>query len=597
MKLPPWHNHARQVGQAGGERGEAGRREAGRWQRMREYSGRVVAALTGARVIETEDRGQTDSGAQRVAVTGVQLGDGSIVHVPDARGLREDWAADPETTVGRLAHCAEVWPVRPTAAGWKASPHTCGVGICPLCASLRVAEKRALWTGSLQALAEQGYHVVLMTRTRRVVDGDAPVVWTEADRARWGPCPHETHDDATTHPGADEDAAHMSAPEALAHLALGVGYPVPGETLGSAWDDLSAGWRSVLDGRDVVDWQGRRLARRTWWARTVVAQVDAMEATQVRTDGDGRAAAVRWNVHAHTILVLDPTALDLDRDTEVIQVPSQHADRPDRTVRRVRGDAAWWRVWLSGWLGVVDAEEAPQDARVISARGNPGEMAAAIREVVKYAGKLSDMTDAGIIEWLATTKGRRPHRAGGTMHGGTRRGRVARALDLQARVAAAEEVAEGPGDEELVELREALTHTVTCGGWDAAAAAEAGTSVEDVGAGVQWLRERLTAWERQHADDVGRALAETQLELERRGAATRAQGDVYDPPRPELREVGTAWHLLTVDRLRLLLREGLHVVHELRLCGSWGPTLGRVDLREVRRQVQAWDPQAREGPA
>lgn len=613
MRLPPWHDSASAAARRhlGTEDGEAAAREVARWERMRTYSARVCASLAGASVVEwghtldaDGEHQRTPSGMARVSAQLVRLADGQVVSCPEARDLREDWAADPVHTLARLQGCGEAWPVAPTPQGWRAHPLTCSCSLCPLCVSMAAGERREVWTETLIDLARRGYTIVLMTRTRRARQGEGhPVVWTEQDDARW--------------PRPAVPLARDTAP----HPELGhVGAACPGESLGSAWDALSDGWRRVIDSRQLVTWRGAAIPRRSWWAQTVVAQLDAIEATQVRVEGD--ATVLRWHVHGHTILALAPGVIEVERDTVRRWVGDADARR-GRWAAKLSDSCDWWSTWLDAWTGEVDAEERPQDAEVVGADGCC-DVAKALREVVKYPGKLSEMTDAGIIEWLATVKGRRPLREGGTLHGGTRRGRVAHAVEVIEHIRADE------GDP--LQLADELRTVVLGGGW---AAAVAGRLAEDdpqraelhrlaralrgadrdelraelreelcaairevprdcgggdyADVGVAWLRGRLTDDELREADDVGEAMAIAARAVEARRAARRPEGLVYTPPAPELGEEGVTYRLLDWCRLLTLARCGVRVGVGWRLHGPEGPQLQAQPIRGLIKAVSTYD--------
>ena len=543
MTLPPWMPALRRAARRTGEEGEAAARAVARFDRLDEYGRRVVAALTGSSVVCRGDRGVTPSGAPRVAVEVVRLGDGQGVDVPDARGLREDWDADPARAVLRVAGCSTAWPLRQrTSDGrWVAQPMTCGCSVCPRCVVAGLVERRDRWAAALAWLHEHGYRLVLLTRTRRAPrpSEPLPVVWTADDVARWGECPHPT----------------------AAQLGYDGGSAVPGESLHAAWDALTAASRTCIDSRGIVSWRGRPVSRREWWARSVVAQLDAIEATQVRETEEGLIDWLRWHVHGHMLLVLDPSALGPD---DV---------RADGTLDPA---GEWYSAWLAGWSAEVDANVEAQDARVLDA----GNLDKSLREVIKYAGQLDSMTQAGVIEWLTTTKGRRPHRAGGALHGSTKRGRAARAVSLLAQLRDGELTAEGAGD--LSELREELAGVLRDG--------QAVTSADDAAPRVDALVDALTGWEAQHARDVGAALHAAARAAADDAAQRATAGMVEDRLREELgedeRRDGGGRRLLTFARLRQLLQAGVRWTTP----GDWtcdGRPMPRQDVRAVLREVTA----------
>jgi len=558
MKLPPWFSGARKASKRGGPGAEKAVREVRRWERMKGYAEAIAEALDGSEVLEVVNHGLTATGLDRLAVGQVRLADGQTVVLPDARPLREDWLADPSRAGGKVGGCANAWGVRPHRDGvWKAGPVSCGCGLCPLCTTTAVAVRRDEWTHELEQLVSHGYHVVLLTRTRPAdvaPESPVPVVWTAADTARWGPCPWPTADEC----GPDERA----------------GLAVPGETLGQAWDALAASWRRVLDSRRAVLWLGQAIPRREWWARTVVCQLDAVEGTQVVTGQDGRATGLRWHVHGHSVVVLDPQAIVPARDT--------FTDDAGRVV--LRADCPWMRCYLAAWSRESEgSRDAAQHAALVSV-GGPEAIRNALHEVIKYAGKLSEMSTAGIVEWLATTKGRRPHRAGGTLHGATRRGRVARAGRLLDRLRDLEALGELDAEAARAELWEALTDD----GKPDSLTPEAH---------VEQLAETLDGWERTHAAHVREAMTSFDRADRRERALHGWQGDVYDVPEVRIGDEGREGqrHLLTWQRLGELLAAGIVQRDGLTLVRGPGQVeqLGLVDLRAVRREVGSWQARAR----
>jgi hypothetical protein len=83
----------------------------------------------------------------------------------------------------------------------------------------------------------------------------------------------------------------------------------------------------------------------------------------------------------------------------------------------------WSHVAIGRWQGLVDgAERAAQHIT------SDIEAEAAIREVLKYPFKVSELADEQVIEVLAAMKGLKHHQVGGAFHGSSRIGRVSREI-------------------------------------------------------------------------------------------------------------------------------------------------------------------------
>jgi len=155
---------------------------------------------------------------------------------------------------------------------------------------------------------------------------------------------------------------------------------VPGEQLGSALKRLRDAWKLLRDGRGSRD----------WWNRSTVGYFTGAEWTGMNQ----RTGALRWHAHLHVLVVLEPGQ-----------------------------DAESWSEQLVGrWCEVV--QDAHPYAQCVRQVGGDEGIERALREVLKYPFKAGSLTAAQILDSLATTKGLRPHQAGGGFHGNGVLGRV-----------------------------------------------------------------------------------------------------------------------------------------------------------------------------
>lgn len=557
---PPWLDAARRAALRRGAAGETAAREIRRWDRLDRYGAAVADALDGATPYVVEPRGLTPSGAAaeadgiplevgrgwiRAAVEAVELGDGQVVTVDGARGLRDDWLADPERSAARVRGCRRTWCVAAGPGGRSAIPLTCGDTVCPYCTVQRTAPRRSGLAAALRAYRAAGCTVVMLTRTRRACSGDGLVVWTDADRARWGPCPHPT----------------------AAAAGYTAGAAVPGETLSEAWGELAAASRAMIDGRAMVKWGGAEVERRAWWRDTVLAHVDAIEATQVRTRWSGKGPdrrrvvdALRWHVHGHQIVILAPGVVG-PRDVRSEVVRSHRDGRGGRRRRVLAGSCAWWRTWRRAWASEIDAADAAQHAIVIDDDDQ------ALAEVLKYPGKLAEMTTAGVVEWLASAKGRRPQRCAGALHRSTSLGVTAAAAAALRWRACAEGTAE---DEVAAEALGALRRRLAGAGVDVDALQDAelpDVAIQRWRLAPRYVTIAADAWLAWWLDDRRRAGG---------GGRVVAVDD----------DTSGARVALTVERLDRLIAQGVRAI------GAWDLASGAPvilpPLVDLRREIRSW---------
>lgn len=144
-------------------------------------------------------------------------------------------------------------------------------------------------------------------------------------------------------------------------------------------------------------WDGLREA--SWWPRDVVGGLYGIEAT-----GRDKLFNLRYHVHMHVIVVL----------------------------RAETDPAEWWSKVLARWRTVTaaatfdeaHASDSAQHARPIEG----GRVVDAVRECLKYPCKLSEMTTAQTLDWLAVTKGNHWGCPFGAFHGTSAVRRAARGL-------------------------------------------------------------------------------------------------------------------------------------------------------------------------
>lgn len=149
----------------------------------------------------------------------------------------------------------------------------------------------------------------------------------------------------------------------------------PGETLGEALERLGAAWALLRDSRRTrEDWNDHALGYMlgTEWT--------------ARHPGNG---ARRWHAHLHVLAVCWPGMGD---GLEQLVIPR--------------------------WCEVADAHHRAQHVSNV-------DLGRALREVLKYPFKPLELDDEALCEVIVTTKGTRPKRSGGGLHGASRIGQCA----------------------------------------------------------------------------------------------------------------------------------------------------------------------------
>jgi len=166
-----------------------------------------------------------------------------------------------------------------------------------------------------------------------------------------------------------------------------IGTATGGESLGAAFDRIQGSMRAVVQSR----------AYRDVYAAEVVGELLAYEATQSAKKGGG----YRWHVHVHRLVAL---ASEVD--------PHE-----------------WWSRWCDEWTRHADATVQGQQMSVLPNR--PGEVERALRQVLKYPGKMDTMTAAGLVEFAAATIGRRWRDIRGALRKDGGAGRLAARLAVE----------------------------------------------------------------------------------------------------------------------------------------------------------------------
>jgi len=344
---------------------ERGREVAASWADADAHRRRLVDVLSRAAVADAT----IEDG--RATVHAVKLGDGLMgrtVHV-DGRELREDWAADPQRTARAMERCGMGGGIHKTKDGWGAHAYGCTGPMCPSCMRRSAATRKARWLPVITWLAFHGCQVLHVTVTQRQELAKGAAVLTD-DEARW-----------------------------YAHEQVRDGVATPGETLGGAIERVRAAWRLMKDGAES----------RAWWRRTVLADLSGVEWTGSTRRADGRH--LRWHAHQHVLVVLRPgVRVEWEEDDSGRWLDA--------------GRCPWWSRFVGRWCEVADAGALGQRARVIGSEG-PDELGRAVAEVLKYPFKPAHLTDAQVMEVLATTKGCRFHLPGGAFHQASRIGKAA----------------------------------------------------------------------------------------------------------------------------------------------------------------------------
>jgi len=293
--------------------------------------------------------------------------DKSIIRV-DGRDLREDWTPDPQKLCRAMDACGKHRGLHRKAGRLGIHVYGCGQALCPDCARRRGTKRAGAMLPVIAHLVAQGYQVAQLTTTQIVGPNlGRPVVLLSQ---------------------AEEDH-HKAALESEGAMVTRDGWSVPGESLGAALDRHRDSHERLRDGRAVVD-TGEE--SRGWWKRTVRAFVQGIEWT-----GKAPGGFLRWHVHSHMVLVLDPS-VNVDD---------------------------WFKTFAARWSSVsAGALDHAQD--LTSATGNKVEQA--VFHALKYPFKPASLTHAQILEVLAAAKGRRFNHVGGAFHAQSRVGRAVAAM-------------------------------------------------------------------------------------------------------------------------------------------------------------------------
>ena len=300
---------------------------------------------------------------------------GQVV-TPRGRWLPVKWGAYFPELAGHLATCRRGWVPQVRADGSTVEvPHGCKSIVCPVCNHERRQDKIRAVLPEVEALLRAGCSVVMATNTQRTRPGEpetASLAVTARERREHGLHPCQRPRGATVR-------------------------PVAGETLGEAWDRLDR----ALDvhrrsSGQVPDGDGETYRER--WRAEVLGEVIGYEVTGYAGKAPRGRRVLRYHAHAHRLIVLAPW---VDPET-------------------------WAAFWSARWVEVADAGSSGQHHRVIADGRRPAELqlakvAHAIRQVLKYPGKLDTMTTAQRLDFYASMKGRRPYRVRGIFHGADRR--------------------------------------------------------------------------------------------------------------------------------------------------------------------------------
>lgn len=358
---------------------------------------------------------------RRVSVEALALDEVGDLLVVEGRAMRDDWLADPARTADRVGLCCSTATVFKRSSGsYGAAPIGCGVSVCPQCARAKGGD----WISDLHPmcveLARGGCTPVHVTLTQRGdMHGDRPTLLTAAEY-RMGyraPAPLET-----------ADGRH-------------VGYAVPGASLSEAVETLLGAFRGMRN----KDRAGSR-----FWSDTVAGYIYAIEATgrSYRCEHcrgevagprghckackkDSGAFLPRWHVHLHVLAMVRP-GVEVPLG-EVVQVVDRDTGEPTgRTVRRACQASGWLHELSGHWLRCLEraggsASRSAQVGTLLS--GTPEEVADALAEVIKYPAKVSTLTRAQVLEWLACRKGVNHHLSGGCFHASSNIGKAMRLVE------------------------------------------------------------------------------------------------------------------------------------------------------------------------
>ena len=310
----------------------------------------VAAALHGASITEMDEN---ESG--QLAVRQYRLRSGGLLDV-DGRPLRPDFLAAPDRTSRSMASCGTAYALRyaPESDTWFEHPISCNSIMCAVCMRRRAAESVGDWLEPVLALHRRGHQVLHLTLTQPTKEGDEEVHLTRFERATL------PYDGAVAEPTARARST-------------------PGESLSASVDRLTAALRGLRSGSQ---------SNRRFWRSTVLAGLYSIESTG-QTIRDSRVV-LRWHTHVHMLLI----------------VPRDTVTRVDVHKGRsfVRTSDPWLADLLTRWCALTGADVSGQHCELVSATDR---VRGAVTEVLKYPGKLSQLTDAQKLEWVASMKGRR----------------------------------------------------------------------------------------------------------------------------------------------------------------------------------------------
>lgn len=331
----------------------------------------------------------------REFVDGVIWEDGTRQVIDAARGLRPDWLADPATLHAQLSRCSTAWGAqRETGTGtYHAQPYRCGSQSCPFCVAYKARRTQRRKLPMLLELVRQGCELVHLTLTQPPPP--------EYGAGLIGP--PENPGNVVLHGPERRWYDGQPAP------AGGTGWAVEGAALGDELERLRSAWRSIH-----TDSSSAR-----WWRESVMGCVTGVEWTTRRGGDERRADASRWHgryhAHLHVLVAVSP---GVDVGTWGFRGQAARLN-PYR--------AGWGRELLEEWIRRVPGAELEAQA-MIRVTGDEEETERAVREVLKYPFKPGTLTDAQIVEVLASTKGGRFHHVGGAFHGSSHVAQVCRWL-------------------------------------------------------------------------------------------------------------------------------------------------------------------------
>ena len=344
---------------------------AKRWARWERYRRLVVAMAR-----STAGFVWGDAGGGLRYLYGAVHESGASTRVAVPRAIPETWMVDSEAIAQKVASCGVAWSVGMNGSVWGARPILCGSAWCPVCSANDLLERQRSYAAGFAVYANAGHRILFRTLTQPQVSrgsGEAVIVCSDVYR-------------------------RLAESENICD-----GVAVAGEGLGVALDRFNRAQRRILDDKIALVEEGGRWVRRYEWMRkNAVAGIDAIEVTQVNR----RTLANRWHVHSHSLIVLGMNA-----DIE----PIESIQKGERLVRYPSKHQGGMRdVMVEAWCDESKGTKIAQDMQIVEPD------IAAISEVVKYSGKIPDMTWAGWVEYMATMIGTVPVRRVGAMHGNTK---------------------------------------------------------------------------------------------------------------------------------------------------------------------------------